>query len=275
MYKYKIQFHQDKEEENTEEKYKYSGYYAINNALQYNAIYYDNFMRNQDVWSEEKPNRKNIELQDFLNEKQTEASDIGKDSNKYLLHYANTLGRKGVHISEELKQRIESADVNSYTSSKIPKFMIELLLKEILQTSRCYTDSFKIFDENTIYELVDNPELVHNPDKIKGIVVCQDEENYYYYALKPLSKEERDLCSPYTYILFDSKSNQKLLLTNTDLKCTYMTKEELLNQYSFAGNSEKQTKMKSRLDVLHPKLFKKKHLIINEKNVYPEVLLQV
>lgn len=260
---YKIQYHQDKEQEDTEEKYKYSGYYAINNALQYNAIYYYNFMINQDIWSEEKPNGKNIELQHFLNEKQTEARDIEKDDGKYLLYYANTLEkRKRAYISDDLKQRIGSADVNNYTSSKTPKFMIELLLKEILQTSGCYIGGFKKFDENTAHE------LENKPDKIKGIVVCKDEVNYYYYALKPLSKKEKELCGQYTYILFDSKNNEKILLTNTDLKCTYMEKNEIMDQYSYAGDEGKLKQMKSRLDVLHPKLFKKEHLIIYEKNNY-------
>lgn len=264
--KYKIQFHRDEHEGDEKEGIHYSGFYAINNALQYNAIHFNNYMINEHIWDESDKTIKQIEINEFLTKIQMEANANGITSNNYLSYYVEKLKTKGIPISEELIQRVKSADADTYISSNTPRFMIELLLKELLLTTKCFTNEFKLFNESNAKE------LIYNSNKIKGVIILQNETNHYYFSLKPLSEEERKMCNPsYTYIMFDSKNNRKTLLTNTDLESTYMTQNELEKKYKLSSDPDKRKKVIDRFKRLHLKLYNKMHMVIHEKNEYPDL----
>ena len=226
----------------------YSGFYAIQNALQYDYLKYDE-LDNNDIWTEDSHHKVNLyELLDDTFTVETYINSHDKDSNK-----AKTL-------IEELNLNEINRFKDLVNVKSIDERMIIFLLK---QNPKLYILSFEKYSSNN-----DIMKFIQEENYGFGMIIKLEETEKGtsdYIALLRINKED-ELCKKYKYIIFDSRKKEKLLLKNNEIDLIYISVDKHMARYDLSSfDGEQIKKYKSYCEKLHRRLNGKKFLVLRNK----------
>ena len=226
----------------------YSGFYAIQNALQYDYLKKYDELDNNNKWTEDSHYK--VDLYELLDDTFTVETYINNHKN-----------------SDKAKTLIEGLKLDKMNTFKdlvnvesIDERMIIFLLK---QNPKLYILSFEKYSSNN-----DIMRFIQEENYGFGMIIKLEETGTGksdYIALLRINKEE-ELCKKYKYIIFDSRKKEKLLLKNNEIDLIYISVNDHMGKYDLSSFDEEQIKKyKSYCEKLHRRLNGKKFLVLRNK----------